>query len=125
MSSVALPAEATEALQNRVLNLHAAVILLMLGLIAVLAVYAFRLGPLVGPGVESSFGLAVALMFVAGAMIAHAIDQTYRVWPEGRGVRPTFPGFITDRGLANGLRILVLVAAAAAIAYVFALALTS
>lgn len=123
-SADGLSADLVTRTQHRVLNLYAAVTLLMLGAIGLLIVYAIRLGPLVGPGVESSFGFAVALLFLCSALIVHVVDRAYRVWPEGRGVRPAFPGFLTDRGLANGLQVLVLVAAAAAIAYVIATLLT-
>lgn len=125
MSSSALRIDMSPNLQNRVLNLYAAVILLMLVAIGVLVVYAIQLGPLIGPGVENSFGFALALLFLAAALIVHVVDRMYRVWPAGRSVRPAFPGFITDRGLARGLRILIVVAAGAAIAYVIALTLTS
>ncbi|MCI4353038.1 MAG: hypothetical protein L3K14_06585 [Thermoplasmata archaeon] len=125
MSSVVLHGDVTAQLQARVLNLYAAVIILMIGMIGLLTVYSIRLGPLVGPGVESSFGYAVALMFLASALIVHVIDRMYRVWPAGRSVSTVFPGFFTDRGLANALRILIFVAAGAAVAYVLALTLTS
>jgi hypothetical protein len=124
-SAPALPSSLVTQTQHRVLNLYAAVVVLMLGAIALLVVYSVRLGPLVGPGVENSFGFAVALLFLCAALIVHVVDRTYREWPEGRGLRPTFPGFITDRGIANGLKILVLVAAGAAIAYLIATLLTS
>lgn len=124
-SSAVLPSDFVTRAQHRVLNLYGAIVILMLLAIAVLTVYCLRLGPLVGPGVEDSFGLAVALLFLCGAVIVHVVDYAYRVWPEGRGVRPAFPGFITDRGLANALKILVLVAAGAAVAYLFATLITS
>jgi hypothetical protein len=121
----ALPADLVARAQNRVLNLYAAVLLLMLVTIALLVVYCIQLGPLVGPGVENSFGLAVALLFLCAALVTHIVDRTYRVWPEGRGVRPMFPGFITDRGLANALTILVLVGAGIGIAYLIATLIVS
>jgi hypothetical protein len=121
----ALPAALYTRAQHRVLNLYAAIVVLMLVAIALLTVYCIRLGPIVGPGVESSFGYAVALLFLCAALIAHVIDYTYRVWPGGRGVHPTFPGFVTERGTANFLQILILIAAGAAIAYVIATLLTS
>jgi hypothetical protein len=124
-SAPALPADFVPREQHRVLNLYAAIMLLMLAGIALLIVYSIRLGPLVGPGVEQSFGFAVALLFLCGALVAHVIDRVYREWPFGRNVRSRFPGFITDRGLANALKILVIVGAGAAIAYVIATLLTS
>lgn len=123
-SAPALPADFLTREQHRVLNLYAAIILLMFAVIGLLILYTIRLGPLVGPGVEQSFGFAVSLLFLSGAVVAHVIDRVYRVWPFGRNVHPAFPGFITDRGLANGLKILVFVCAAAAIAYVIATVLT-
>jgi tetrahydromethanopterin S-methyltransferase subunit E len=124
-SASALPTDLFTRTQHRVLNLYAAIMVLMLILIALLIVYAIRLGPLVGPGVEQSFGFAVALLFLSAGVIVHVVDRAYRVWPFGRSVRPAFPGFITDRGIANGLKILVIVCAGAAIAYVIATLITS
>ena len=112
-----LPAD-LHAARERVLNLYTSVTVLMLLGIAVLVVYAIRLGPLTGPGVEESFGLAVALMFVMAALIVHTVDFTYRVWPLGRKFRPTPPGPITEAGQARFLKILVVVITAAAIAYI-------
>jgi len=122
--SAVFPAGFVQRAQDRVLNLYAAVLILMLAAIALLVVYCIRLGPLIGPGVESSFGLACALLFLCSALIVHIVDRTYREWPEGRHVRPAFPGFITDRGLANVLKVLILVGAGAAIAYVIATLIT-
>jgi hypothetical protein len=110
--------------QHRVLNLYAAIMILMLAVIAVLIVYAIRLGPLIGPGVEESFGFAVALLFLCAALLVHVVDRVYRVWPMGRGTPTMFPGFITARGTANALTILVIVCAGAAIAYIVATLIT-
>jgi hypothetical protein len=104
----------------KVLSLYRATTVLMLLGIAGLAVYSFRLGPLVGTGVESSFGLAVAAMFVMGALLVHLIDRTYRVWPLGRRFRPTPPPPVTPRRAASGLVWVVVLAAALGIAYVLA-----
>jgi hypothetical protein len=123
-SATVLPRDFVSQSQHRELNLYAAIMLLMLVVIAVLVVYAIRLGPLIGPGVEESFGLAVALLFLCAAMIAHVVDRVYRVWPFGRNMTPMFPGFITARGAANFLMILVIVCAGAAIAYVIATLIT-
>jgi hypothetical protein len=120
-----LPANFVTRAQHQVLNLYAAITILMLVAIAVLVVYAIRLGPLVGPGVEQSFGLDVALLFLCAALIVHVVDRVYRVWPMGRGTPTMFPGFITARGVANTLTILVIVCAGGAIAYVIATLLTS
>jgi len=106
------------AARERVLDLYTAVTVLMLLGIAVLIVYAVRLGSLTGPGVQESFGIAVALMFLMAALIVHVVDRTYRSWPLGRRFRPTPPGPVTEAAQARFLKILVLVIAAAAIAYI-------
>jgi len=117
LSSPPSPAE-LRRIRNRLLDLYAAVTILMLLGIAVLIVYAIELGPLTSPGAEQSFGYAVALMFLMGAVIFHLVDRTYRVWPLGRRIRPTWPGFVTLQGEIRFFKVLVVVAAAAAIAYV-------
>lgn len=106
------------AAQERVLDLYSAVTVLMLLGIAVLIFYAVQLGPITAPGVQESFGLAVALMFIMAAIIVHLVDRTYRVWPLGRRFRPTPPGPVTEASQLRFLKILVVVVAAAAIAYV-------
>ena len=107
-------------LGERILRFQtAAVVLLVLG-IGGLIIYSIRLGPLVGPGVEESFGIAVALMFLMAALIAHLVDRTYRVYPFGRRLRPEPPPVITDAQVALFLRLVVVAAAAAGIAYVVA-----
>lgn len=100
-----------------VLRLYLAVMLIMIVGIAVLVVYSIRLGPLVGPGVERSFGYALTLLFVQAAVLAHVVDRAYRDWPLGRRVHPTMPPLITDRTVATALKVVVLLAAAAAVAY--------
>jgi hypothetical protein len=105
-------------LRDRLLDLYAAVTILMLLGIGVLIVYAVRLGPLTSPGAEQSFGYAVALMFLMGAVIFHLVDKTYRSWPFGRRFRPTWPGYITVESEVRFFKILIVVAAAAAVAYV-------
>ncbi len=124
-SPTALPADFVTRAEHRVLNAYAAITILMLAVIALLIVYAIRLGPLIGPGVEESFGLAVALLFMCAALIVHVVDRVYRVWPMGRSIPTMFPGFITARGMANVVKILIIVCAAAAIAYVLATLITS
>jgi hypothetical protein len=86
--------------------------------IFLLAGYAIRLGPLVGPGVEDSFGLAVAVMFLLGALLVHLADRVYREWPFGRRIRPEHPAPVTDRSIATFVAWMVLVAGASAVAYV-------
>lgn len=105
-------------LQDRTLALYYAAVVLMLLGIGVLAVYSYRLGPIVGPGVEQSFGYAVALMFIMGALTIHIVDRMYRVWPLGRRFRPTPPGAVTDRAWSIVVAVLVLVIAGGAIAYI-------
>ncbi len=106
--------------QAAVLRLYQTIAVLMLLVIGALALYSFKLGPLVGPGVEESFGIAVALMFLCAAMLIHLVDRTYRVWPEGRRVRPPVPAMVTDRSIAFGLKLLLVVLVGASIAYVIA-----
>ncbi|HEV2167166.1 MAG TPA: hypothetical protein VGS23_09375 [Thermoplasmata archaeon] len=114
----------TGRVQATVLRLYQTIAILMLLVIGALALYAFRLGPLVGPGVEESFGIAVALMFLASAMLVHLADRTYRVWPEGRRVRPVVPALVTDRSIAFALKILLVALVAGSIAYVIATLVT-
>lgn len=106
------------AARNRILDLYLAVTILMLIGILVLVVYSIELGPLTGPGVEQSFGYAIALMFIMSAVLFHLVDRMYRVWPLGRKVTPTPPGSVTIDAQARFLKVLIVVAAAAAIAYV-------
>jgi hypothetical protein len=104
--------------RDRVLDLYTAVTVLMLLGIAVLVAYVVRLGTLTGPGVQESFGLALALMFLMAAVVAHVMDRTYRSWPLGRRFRPAPPGPVTVEGEVRLLKVLVVVLAGAAIAYV-------
>ena len=112
------PSSEVRRLRNRLLDLYTAVTVLMLLGIGVLIVYAFRIGPLTSPGAEQSFGYAVALMFLMGAVIFHLVDRTYRVWPFGRRVRPSWPGYVTLEGEIRFFKVLIVVAAAASIAYI-------
>ena len=117
MSSPPLPAE-VRRYRNRLLDLYTAVTVLMLLGIAVLIAYAIRLGPLTSPGAQQSFGYAVALMFLMAAVIFHVVDRTYRLWPLGRRVTPSFPGYVTVEAEIRFFKVLIVVAAGAAIAYV-------
>ncbi len=99
------------------LDLYAAINLLMLLGIAVLVYYVLRLGPLTSPGAQESFGLAIAMMALMGAVLFHVADRTYRSWPLGRKFLPSRPGPVTAAGQARFLKVLVVVAAAAALAY--------
>ena len=119
MSSPPDPAEVEfRRLRRRVLDLYDAVTWLMLIGIGVLIVYVIELGPLTSPGVQESFGLAVALMFLMSALIVHLVDRTYRVWPLGRRVHPTPPGPVTVADQVRFFQVLIVVIAGAAIAYV-------
>ena len=111
------PAE-VRRFRNRLLDIYTAVTWLMLIGIVVLIGYAIRLGPLTSPGAEQSFGYAIALMFLMGAVIFHLVDKTYRLWPLGRRVHPAWPGYVTVEAEIRFFKILIVVAAAAAIAYV-------
>ena len=106
--------------QTTVLRIYQTIAILMILVIGALALYCFRLGPLVGPGVEESFGIAVAIMFLCAAMMLHLVDRTYRVWPEGRRVQPVVPALVTDRSIAFALKILLVVLVGGSIAYVVA-----
>lgn len=104
----------------RVLSIYRAVTVLMLLGIGGLALYAFKLGPLIGAGAEDSFGLAVAAMFLMAALLVHLADESYRVWPLGRRFRPATPPPVTPRGSARVVTWLVVLAAALGIVYVVA-----
>lgn len=99
------------------LDLFAATYVLMLLGIAVLVVYIVQLGPLTSPGAEQSFGYAVALMSLMGAVLFHLADRTYRSWPLGRKFRPTPPGPVTARAQVRFLKVLIVVLVAAGLAY--------
>lgn len=105
------------AVRRRTLDYYSAVTLLMLLGIAVLVAYSIRLGPLTNPGAERSFGLAIALMAMMGAVIFHVTDRTYRVWPLGRRIRPSAPGPVTTTDWVRFLKVLIVVLAVATIAY--------
>jgi hypothetical protein len=123
--SAAEPAPPVVArVQARVLSLQMVVIGIMFVAILVLTAYAVTLGPLVGPGIEESFGLALALMCLCGALIVHEVDWTYRAWPLGRTVRPGFPGYVTDQGMVTLLKIVVVAVAAGGVAYILILLVT-
>jgi hypothetical protein len=112
------PSTDLQRLRGRILAIYDAVTVLMLLGIAVLIVYAFRLGPLTSPGAEQSFGYAVALMFLMAALVFHLVDRTYRAWPLGRRIVPTAPGPVTVAAETRFVKVLVVVVAAAAIAYI-------
>lgn len=103
--------------RQTVLNLYATVLAINLVAIGFLALYCYQLGPLVGPGVESSFGFAVALMFLLGALSVHVAEATYRMWPLGRRFHPANPGPFTDASIATFVKVLVVALAVGGIAY--------
>ena len=105
------------ALQRRTLDLYGGVTVLMLLGIAVLIAYAISLGALTSPGAERSFGLALALMSLMGAVVFHLVDRSYRLWPLGRRIRPAVPSPVTTADWVRVLKVLVVVLAVAAIAY--------
>lgn len=107
----------TRARETTLTLYMATTILLILGIV-VLVIYAIELGPLVGPGVEQSFGFAASLLFLMGALLAHIVDRAYRSWPLGRKVAVVEPGPVTDRAIATLLKVVVLVGAGGAIAYI-------
>ncbi|MFI5418487.1 MAG: hypothetical protein ACHQ2Y_06300 [Candidatus Lutacidiplasmatales archaeon] len=113
------------SLQEKTLNLYIAVMVLMLLGIGLLVVYSLLLGPITGPGVESSYGYALALGFVMAAVMAHVADQTYRVWPLGRKTVLAPPGIVTERGISRALIALVILLAAGAVSYLMWILLNS
>ena len=104
--------------RQSVLRLYYSIDALMVIGIVVLTIYSIRLGPLVGPGVETSFGYAVSLMFLMGAVLVHVTDRAYRLWPFGRKAIVYPPGVVTDSDVAMFVKVLVVVVAAAAISFV-------
>jgi hypothetical protein len=108
-----------DVLAARVLRYYTVVAGLSIFGILVLAAYSIHLGALVGPGVESSFGLAVAVMFLLGALLVHIVDRTYREYPLGRRIHPGPTGPVTDAAIATFLKVVILAAAAGSIAYLF------
>ncbi len=113
---MASPATRAE-LQRRVISLYSvAGALALIGIFA-LGGYAIHLGSLVGPGVESSFGLAVALMMLLSALLVHLADRVYREWPLGRKYVPEPGAPVTSAAVATFLKALVFAAAAGAVAY--------
>jgi len=117
LSSEPPPSE-IRRIRNRLLDFYTAATGLLLVGIAVLIAYSIRLGSLTSPGAQQSFGYALALMFLMTAIIIHFVDRMYRVWPFGRRVRPTWPGYVSAESEVRFLKVLIVVVAGAAIAYV-------
>jgi hypothetical protein len=118
------PETALARARVQVLGLYSGVTVLMLLGIAVLVVYAILLGPLTSPGKESSFGYAVALMSLMGAVLFHVLDRTYRSWPLGRKFSPKDPGPVTVETQVLFVKVVVVALAAGAIASLLAGLLT-
>ncbi|HEV2449153.1 MAG TPA: hypothetical protein VGU43_01935 [Thermoplasmata archaeon] len=116
----ALREAAYAQLRRRVMDVYLAISVLCLIAIALLVYYVLTLGVIVGPGVEESFGLALALLFLLGALMTHLIDRAYREWPEGRRVHPSPGRLLGDVDLARAVKVIVVVAAGLLIAYLFA-----
>jgi len=114
------PEPATAAYQRRTLELYAAITFLMLLGMAALVYYVLTLGPLNAPGNERSFGFAIALMSLMGALLFHLVDRSYRVWPLGRRFRPSRPSLLSTLSWVRLLKVLVVALAVAAIAYLVA-----
>jgi hypothetical protein len=110
--------------RSRILSLYTSIIVISLVAIGVLLAYIFALGTIVGPGVEQSFGFAVAMLFLLAALLVHIVDRTYREWPLGRRIQPTPPPAVTNVSIAMALRVAVFVGAAAVVAYILAGLLT-
>ena len=119
MSDLPTDAELRE-IRRRVLNVYDAITALGLLGIAIMIIYVIEIGPLTSPGAQESFGLALSMMFLLGALLFHIVDRTYRVWPLGRRFSPTAPGPVTRWDIARFLRILTVVIAGSAIAYLIA-----
>lgn len=122
---IELPPAALARVRSRVLNYYAAIIGLCLVTIGIMVAYAISLGPLIGPGVEESFGLDLSVLFLVSALLVHILDRTYREWPLGR--RPVVwqePSPITSAKVLTAIKVVAVLAAAALIAYLIAGLLT-
>ncbi|HZY70363.1 MAG TPA: hypothetical protein VFF67_05220 [Thermoplasmata archaeon] len=112
------PADAIAVAQRRQLRLYTAVAALMIVGILGLVGYSILLGPLVGPGVEESFGLALATMFLMSAVLAHVVDRIYRAYPFGRRVAPAALAPLTADAWVTFAKVVIVAAAGVALAYV-------
>ncbi|MCL4309116.1 MAG: hypothetical protein M1606_03370 [Candidatus Thermoplasmatota archaeon] len=108
------------AIRRRVLNVYDGITALCMLGIAIMIIYVIKVGPLTSPGAQESFGLALSIMFLLGALLFHIVDRTYRTWPLGRRFSPTPPGPVTGWDIARFLRVFTVVVAGAAIAYLIA-----
>lgn len=107
-------------IRRRVLNVYDGITALCMLGIAIMIIYVIKVGPLTSPGAQESFGLALSMMFLLGALLFHIVDRTYRTWPLGRRFSPTPPGPVTGWDIARFLRVFTVVVAGAAIAYLIA-----
>ena len=107
-------------IRRRVLNVYDGITALCMLGIAIMIIYVIKVGPLTSPGAQESFGLALSIMFLLGALLFHIVDRTYRTWPLGRRFSPTPPGPVTGWDIARFLRVFTVVVAGAAIAYLIA-----
>ncbi|MCI4345645.1 MAG: hypothetical protein L3K07_02670 [Thermoplasmata archaeon] len=114
-----VPETMYRGLRRRVLDYYFAVAGVSLAGIALLVVYVLTLGPIVGPGIEESFGLATALLFLLSALLVHLVDRTYREWPEGRRVHPAPPRLLGDWDVVRAIKVAVVIGAALLLAYLF------
>lgn len=112
------PDEVIAVLQRRQLRLYTAVAVLMIIGILGLVGYSILLGPLTGPGVEQSFGLALAAMFLMSGVLAHVVDRIYRAWPFGRRFAPAALPPLTDAAWVTFAKVAIVTAAGVALAYV-------
>ncbi|MHB1435311.1 MAG: hypothetical protein ACYCPN_05295 [Thermoplasmata archaeon] len=121
-----LPPTDFARIQDRTLRVYGATVGLVLVGIAVLATYAISIGmgftgPGLGsPGGQQSFGLAVSLLMMFGAVLFHVIDRLYRTWPLGRHIIPTAPRPLTVESQILLVKVIVVVAAAAGIGWILA-----
>ncbi|MCI4334321.1 MAG: hypothetical protein L3K04_01610 [Thermoplasmata archaeon] len=104
-------------LRRRVFDTYLVVAVLCLAAIGLLVGYVLTLGTILGPGVEESFGLAVALLFLFGALMVHLVDRAYREWPEGRRVHPTPGRLLGEADAARLLKVAVVIGAVLLLAY--------
>jgi hypothetical protein len=109
-----------QKLRSRVLSYYFTIVVICFIAIGILVGYCISLGTLVGPGVEESLGLALALLFMLAALLVHTVDRAYREWPLGRSIHVATPRVLTDVDVAFALRVVVIAGVAAGIAYILA-----
>jgi hypothetical protein len=117
---VRLSPKQLQRLRSQILSYYFTIVVICFIAIGILVGYCISLGTLVGPGVEESLGLALALLFLIAALLVHTVDRAYREWPLGRSIHVATPRVLTDVDVAFALRIVVIAGIAAAIAYILA-----